>query len=117
MSKLVSQKEFPYFFPAEFAPCETKKRLKFLYNISYINLWDCFEDAEKCTILYNPDYEALYQHYRKTGLVPYFQKLIISFVRHIDLFVDSNLSIIYVVNEALLRDWQTKTKKKPFKCI
>ena len=60
---------------------------------------------DECKAAVNPDFEKLYQHYRETRLVPRFSKLVVSFVRYVNEFVDNNYDRMLVVKEDLMVDW------------
>lgn len=91
-------------------PC--RRRIRFLYHVSYINFWDELEDWEHCINTHKPDFERLFQNYLKTKLVPYFEPWIVSFVRYPGLFVQAcmcskpNKRDILIAAEDLLRHWQ-----------
>jgi hypothetical protein len=81
-------------------------RLNFIYHVAYINYWEIFEDCLISIQKYNPNFERLYQYYKRTGLVPCFDALVVSFVQHLEDFVSSNKSIMYIVHEDLLISWK-----------
>ena len=87
---------------------EKKLRKKFFYLTAYINNWHEFHDFELCVKRMNPDFERLYNHYKKTKLVPLFDKLVVSFVRYVNEFIDTNCSFMYIVSEDLLINWKCK---------
>ena len=81
-------------------------RLKFCYHVAYINYWEEWEDCLIFLRKYNIDFEKLYQNYRNTRLVPYFDNLVISFVKNIEYFISTNRSIMFIVQEDLLIRWK-----------
>lgn len=94
-------------YPKGFSRHERRSRVKFLYHVAYLNEWSEPEDLMLCVKRINPDFDALYHHYKATRLIPYFNKWVVSFVRHVDYFIDSNRSIMYVVKESLLTQWSS----------
>lgn len=85
---------------------KSKKRLEFMFKTCFLNSWDDWEDYKICMRRYKPDFERLYQHYKKTELVPYFNDLMVSFVKHVDEFVELKKDIMFVVSEDLMYNWQ-----------
>lgn len=85
---------------------ELSKRLEFMHKTCFLNGWDDWEDYNICMKKNHPNFERLYHNYITTDLVPYFHNLLVSFVRHIDEFVELKKSIMYVVSEDLMYNWQ-----------
>lgn len=83
-----------------------RSRLRFCYHVAYINYWEDWEDCLICIKKYNPDFERLYQNYKKSGLVPYFDSLVVSFIKELDYFISSNRSMMFIVEEDLLIRWK-----------
>lgn len=84
-----------------------KNHIRFLNDVGYINQWQTWDDCKACMFAYQPDFEKLYDHYEKTGYIPYFSPMVISFVYHINLFIKSNKNRMYIVTESLMREWQS----------
>jgi hypothetical protein len=89
-------------FPIVIDQTDLKSRIKFIYNLTYCNYWESTSDIYEYSHIH---FEKLYQYYLKTELVPYFTPMIVSFIKYVDEFVDSNNSKMYIVKEELLRDW------------
>jgi hypothetical protein len=102
-----------WMFPSYFPKKERKSRTKYMYQVLYLNGWECSDDMD---VAGNPDFEKLYQHYRKTKLVPLFSKLVVSFVRYVDAYVDNNFDRMLIVSEDLMKNWSIeKTKMYRYK--
>lgn len=97
----------PCMFQGVFSKRERKLRTKYMYQVFYLNGWECPDDMDECKAIVNPDFEKLYQHYRETKLVPLFSKLVVSFVRYVDEYVDSNYNKMLVVCEDLMNNWSS----------
>ena len=93
-------------FKSGFAKNEKRSRVIFMHKTCFLNGWDDWEDYNICMKRYNPDFERLYHYYKTTNLVPYFNTLTVTFVRHIDEFIEMKKSIMFVVHEDLLYNWQ-----------
>ena len=92
-------------FPSSPKPI-SRARVKFIHHVSYVNYWATWEDVDACMYTYKPNMERLYQYYKRTKLVPYFNPLVVSFVRYIDAFIKSNNSSMFIACEELLKSWQ-----------
>ncbi len=85
---------------------QLRNRLRFCYHVAYINYWEEWNDCLTFIKTHNPDFEKLYQYYKKTGLVPYFDQFVVSFVKELEYFISSNKSIMFIVCEDLLIGWK-----------
>ena len=83
-----------------------------MYQVFYLNGWECSDDMDDYKVVINPDFEKLYQNYRKTKLVPLFSKLVVSFVKHVDEYIDANYDKMLIVSEDLMKNWSIEKSSR-----
>ena len=104
IQKMICKKHVYILFP-HFKKSELNARVRFMLNTTYINNLYTYKDL--CDLIYTvkPKFEDLYQNYLKTHCIPYFNKWVVSFVKHVDKFVENKNSTMYICYEELLINW------------
>lgn len=84
---------------------ELKMRHEFIKQLCIINEWSYLDDGDVCINDIRIDFEKLFQNYIKTDCIPYFDNLVISFVKYVDSYLKTRSKcerLIYIVYIDLL---------------
>jgi hypothetical protein len=105
MDARIIDKHIVFIFPKSYKTYR-KTRIDFMHKMAFVNGWTNIIDIDVCITDNSPNFERLFDYFRITKLVPYFSRLIISFVKSIEEFVAYKKNMMYIFSEALLISWQ-----------